>query len=90
MGTLPGMAVQVDPIEPMLTAPGTKRLVLKCDEPLSNLAFKCNLRRYHLALIPPLVPASPLLYTEQEVLALQYPPAVSEAGAYTRPLFSST
>jgi len=40
------VAVQVDPIKPTLKAPGTKRLKLKHDEPLSNFAFKFNLRRY--------------------------------------------
>jgi len=38
--------VQVDPIKPLLKPPGTKRLKLKCDVLLSNLAFKFNLRRY--------------------------------------------
>ena len=38
--------MQVDPIKPTLKAPGTERLKLKCDEPLSNFAFKFNLRRY--------------------------------------------
>ena len=33
----------------------------------------------YLALIPDAVPGSPLLYSEDEVLALQYPPAVAEA-----------
>ena len=32
----------------MLKAPGTKRLKLKYDEPLSNFAFKFNLRRYYM------------------------------------------
>jgi hypothetical protein len=41
-----GRAVQVDPIKPTLKAYGTKRLTLKSDEPLSNVAFKFNLRRY--------------------------------------------
>jgi len=41
-----GRAVQVDPIKPTLKAPGTQRLNLKCDGPLSNVAFKFNLRRY--------------------------------------------
>jgi len=41
-----GMAVQVDPLIPMLKAPGTKRLKLNYDEPLSNFAFEFNLRRY--------------------------------------------
>ena len=41
-----GRAVQVDPIKPMLKAPGTILLALRCDEPLSNFAFNFNLRRY--------------------------------------------
>ena len=44
-----GEAVQVDPIKPKLKAPGTKRLKVQCDEPLSNFAFKSNSRRYMLA-----------------------------------------
>ena len=39
-------AVQVDPMKPMLKAPGSKRLKLKCDESLWNFAFKFNLRRH--------------------------------------------
>jgi hypothetical protein len=42
--------VQVDPIKPTLKAPGTKRLKLQYDEPLSNFAFNFNLRRYTPAL----------------------------------------
>jgi hypothetical protein len=34
----------------MLKAPGTKRLKLKHHGPLSNVAFKFNLRRYTTAL----------------------------------------
>ena len=41
-----GRAVQVEPMKPMLKAPGTKRLKLKYDEPPSNITFKFNLRRY--------------------------------------------
>ena len=41
--------MQVDPTKPTLKAPGTERLKLKSDEPLSNFAFKFNLRRYTLA-----------------------------------------
>jgi hypothetical protein len=33
-------------MKPTLKAPGTKRLKLDYDEPLSNHAFKFNLRRY--------------------------------------------
>jgi hypothetical protein len=40
-----GGAVQVDPIRPTLKAPETKRLNLSYDGPLSNFAFKFNLRR---------------------------------------------
>jgi len=39
-------AVQADPIKPKLKPLGTKRLKLKCDEPLLDLAFNLNLRRY--------------------------------------------
>jgi len=38
--------VQVDPIKPALEVPGTKRLKPIYDVPLSNFAFKFNLRRY--------------------------------------------
>jgi len=38
--------VQVDPIKPTLKAPGTERLKLKYEEPLSDFGFKFNLRRY--------------------------------------------
>ena len=43
-----GRAVQVDPIKPALKAPGTMRLKLIYDEPLSTFAFNYNLRRYSL------------------------------------------
>jgi len=38
--------VQVDPIQPVLKAPGAKRLKLECDILLSNSTFKFNLRRH--------------------------------------------
>ena len=38
--------MQVDPIKPALKVPGTKRLKLIYDRPLSNFAFEFNLRRY--------------------------------------------
>ena len=44
-----GRAAQVDPMNPTLKAPGTKRLKLKNDELLSNFGFKFNLRRYIMA-----------------------------------------
>ena len=43
--------MQVDPVKPTLKAPGTKRLKLKCDEPLSDFAFNFNMRRCNEACI---------------------------------------
>jgi hypothetical protein len=48
-----GMAVQVDPIKPTSTTPGTNRLKLNPDEPLLKIAFKFNLRRYNTVVIIP-------------------------------------
>jgi hypothetical protein len=45
----PGRAAQVEPIKPTLKLPGTKRLKLECDEPISKFALKFNLRRYNPA-----------------------------------------
>jgi len=42
----PGKAVQVDPINPTLKAPGVQRLKLKYEELLSNFGVKFNSRRY--------------------------------------------
>ena len=41
-----GRAVQVDPIKPTFKVPGIKLLQPKYGKPLSNFAFKFNLRRY--------------------------------------------
>ena len=49
--------MQVDPIKPTLKAPGTKRLKLKCDEPLLNFAFNSKLRRYNMAMVDWLIAA---------------------------------
>ena len=38
--------MHVDPIKPTLKAPGSMLLKLRYDDPLSNFAFKFNLRRY--------------------------------------------
>jgi len=43
-----GRVVQVDPMNPKLKPPGTKRLKPKCDGKLSTSAFKFNSRRYDL------------------------------------------
>ena len=41
--------MQVDPIKPVFTTPGSVLLKLIYDEPPSTFAFKCNLRRYNKA-----------------------------------------
>ena len=41
-----GGAVQVDPMKPVLKAPGAKHLKLTYDKLLSNLAFKFSLRHF--------------------------------------------
>ena len=75
-----GRAEQVDPIKHVLKAPGSKRLKVKYHAPLSNFAFKSSLRRY----------------TEGSgggggggSLPTTLADAL-EAGAYTRPLLTST
>ena len=81
--------MQVDPIKPTLKAPGTKRLKLHTDEPLSNLAFKCNLRRYIVGDDGTVM----LTLSDGSVLAASAGGAVAyapAAGAYTRPLLTST
>ena len=47
--------MQVDPIKPMFTPPGTKHLKLHCDSLLSRFAFKFNLRCYTKAFESPFV-----------------------------------
>jgi len=67
--------VQVVPIKPTLKAPGSKRLKLNYDVPLSDFAFNFNLRRYIKA-----AGAGPDAVVNPR----------QQAGAYTRSLFSST
>ena len=75
--------MQVDPIKPALKAPRTQHLKPIYNEPLSNFAFKFILRRY----------TKPVLrrhLLEQNILESSGTGAVAEAGAFIRPLFSST
>ena len=71
--------MQLHPIKPVLTAPGSKRLKLRSDEPLSGFAFKFNLRRYTKA---------GRAHNDAMVEALQEQGL--QAGAYTRSHFNST
>ena len=73
--------MQVDPFKPTLKAPGIKHLKLNCDILLSNFALNFNLRCYSSEAEDERERA-----TEAAQVALQK----SQAGAYTRPLFSST
>ena len=67
--------MQVDPIKPTLKAPGLNLLKLNYNEPPSNFAFKFKVHHY------------------SEVWAFDLDANTwsrLQAGAYTRPLFSST
>ena len=79
-----GRAVQVDPMKPTLKAPGSKRLKLEHEKLLSNVGFNFNLRRYTKETFDPKGCSSDDYY---DVLASAQR---REAGAYTRPLLSST
>jgi hypothetical protein len=75
--------VQVDPIKPKLKPPGSKRLIRKCDEPLSMFAFSFNLRCF----IQELRGIVGDDYTRIGKMSII---EEGEAGAYTRPLLGST
>ena len=88
--------VQLDPINPTLKLPGTKRLKVKYDELLSNFGFKFNLRRYNLATAAVLradhVWRTLALAQPLNALVFVYDGLIYafQAGAYIRPHFSST
>jgi len=69
--------VQADPIKPTLKAPATKRLKVKHDQLLSSFAFNFILRRY--------------IAVQHAAGTLSLDRWASfKAGAYNRPLISST
>jgi len=74
--------VQVEPIKPMLKAPRTKRLKLSNVEPPPNFSFEINVRRY--------TEAAKNKFTELHHSFEAARSAETQAGAYTRPLLSST
>jgi len=76
--------VQVETMKPKLKPPGTKRLKLKCDVLLSTLAFKINLRRY--------MEDRRIRDADEGVTreAAERNAGTLGAGAYPRPLLSST
>jgi len=72
-----GRAAQVDPMRPVLKAPGTKRLKLKCDILLSTSAFKFKLRRHTTA------PAwTPPPSSRRPSPATRTPPSCSRDGGW--------
>ena len=86
-----GRAVQVDPIKPPLKAPGMKCLNLKYDILLSSFGIKFNLRLY-IKDTAPAIPFVAALCADAGVsFILKYDQCRDQAaGAYTRPLLSST
>jgi hypothetical protein len=90
--------VQVDPITLTVEAPGTERLKLKCDKLLSTSAFKFNLRRYNSdgSYTVRFTPEKAGFYQMvvkiggEQVKSSKLYVIPAEAGAYTRPLRSST
>ena len=95
--------MQVDPIKPTVKAPGTKRLKLEHENPLSNAASKFSLRRYNLVpragtpatMVPYVTYQFPGLPSHDSTYGRGADPDFNDshefpAGAYTRPLFSST
>jgi hypothetical protein len=70
-------------MKPKLKTPGTKRLILEYDGLLANFGFKFNLRRYNWGIALGDRARACTNTTRARALWLA-------AGAYTRPLFSST
>jgi len=88
--------VQVDPIKPTLKAPGSMLLTLRLDVPLSKFALNFNLRRCIEEYRERLCKAGFGPYKGLNVPSSGWVAAnmmtqlCTKAGAYTRPLFSST
>ena len=80
--------MQVDPGKPKLKSLGTKRLKPKCDILVSTSAFKFNLRRYNKAMEKGKAKARKMIAARMKASVAGA--AGIQAGAYTRPLISST
>ena len=78
-----GRAVQVDPIKPNLTAPGTKRLKLEYAELLSIPAFKFNLCRYNKNSVPGEAPHRSMLDQVAEEMLWAVLTMARETSAHT-------
>ena len=80
--------MQVNPIEPTLKLPGTKRLTLKYEERLSNFASKFNLRRYIKPFVQPLLQW--IKKHKEENRALPLPPPVLSPPPVPSPAATAT
>ena len=82
--------MQLQPMKLLLKQPGSKRLKLKDYELLSSYAVNFNLRGYSKAfLVAAALKQLDFLSLIESRGADLYGGAALEAGAYTRPLFSS-
>ena len=79
-----GRAVQVEPMKPKLTTPGTVLLKLRYDAPRLNIGFNFNLRRYNPVLyslhrtaadVFRDVKAGPAKHCPLPLIASSYPPS---------------
>jgi hypothetical protein len=80
-------------MKPILKPPGTKHLTLKCGILLSTFGFKFNLRHYNpVGLVLRFLLQRNAMSEEHIDLLwdITQKPDTFEAGAYTRPLLSST
>jgi len=86
-----GRAVRVDPIEPSLKASRSKRLKVEHDKLLSNSAFNFNLRRFIKVVQSGASSREKSFQALHKRIKKHLGAALpSPAGAYTRPLLSST
>jgi hypothetical protein len=82
--------VQVDPDKSNLKPPGTKRLKLIYDQSLSTSAFNFNVHRYNMAVIIACV-VFLVAFVMLDFAPVYFQKLIKyRAGAYTRPLLTST
>jgi len=74
--------VQADPLKPKLKPPGTNRLKLMCDIPVSHSAFKFNLRRYTVeAEFSTLTRQADIMSAQLDVASLRLDILTTDGGA---------
>ena len=82
--------MQIDPLKPTLKAPDSNRLKLEHEKTLSNFTFTFNLRRF--SLVAKALERAARVTDTLDGAERERSDAVerTRAGAYTRPLSSST